>query len=144
CPRLRVTEPELPVIVVSPAPQGVIDARGAGVEEAALDGGPVGVMTDLGRHLLAGPGAGVAEPELAHRVVAPAPQRVVEPNAAGVGATGTDCSPIRVAANLDGDEPTRGVTEPELTEVVVSPAPQGVIAANAARVISTFGEAHPD
>ena len=67
----------------------------------------------------------VAETELAVIVVAPAPERVVDANATGVGAAEADPCPVGVRADLGGGVPVYGVAGPELAVAVVAPSTTG-------------------
>ena len=88
----RVAEAQLAAVVVSPAPQGVIDAGGARVVGAGVDLLPVAVSADLGWDV---PFEVIPEAELAVNVPPPAPQGVIALYSAGVGVAGIDARPNR-------------------------------------------------
>src|SRR5439155_1729484 len=87
---------------------------------------------------------GGAVAELAVVVVAPAPQRAVGGDAAGVPGAGADGDPIAARTDGDGMElRRRGRADAELAGLVVAPAAQATVAGDAARVQGAGGERAP-
>src|SRR5439155_25692671 len=87
---------------------------------------------------------GGAVAELAVVVVAPAPQRAVGGDAAGVPGAGADGDPIAARTDGDGMElRRRGRADAELAGLVIAPAAQATVAGDAARVQGAGGERAP-